>query len=104
MLREGGFEMGKYINLINWTEDGVKAVKNSGARWDAAKELARKHGATFETIYMTLGQYDLVAILDAPSDEIAAKIGLLLGMGGAIRTTTLKAFAEDDYRKILAGL
>jgi uncharacterized protein with GYD domain len=96
--------MGKYINLINWTEDGVKNVKNSAARWDAAKELARKHGATFETIYMTMGKYDLVAILDAPSDEVAAKINLPLAMGGAIRTTTLKAFAEDDYRKVVASL
>ena len=96
--------MGKYINLINWTGDGVKAAKNSAMRWDAAKELARKHGATFETIYMTMGQYDLVAILDAPSDEVAAKISLLLAMGGAIRTTTLKAFDEDDYRKDIASL
>jgi len=96
--------MAKYINLINWTEDGIKNVKNSPARWDAAKELARKHGATMETIYMTMGTYDLVAILDAPSDEVAAKVNLLLAMGGAIRTTTLKAFAEDDYRKVIAGL
>ena len=96
--------MSKYITLINWTEDGVKAAKNSATRWDAAKELARKHGATFETIYMTMGQYDLVAILDAPSDEVAAKINLLLAMGGAVRTTTLRAFAEDDYRKFIASL
>jgi uncharacterized protein with GYD domain len=96
--------MPKYINLINWTEEGVQNVKNSAARWDAAKELARRAGGTFETIYMTMGEYDLIAILDAPSDEVAAKINLQLGMGGAIRTTTLKAFAEDDYRRVIASL
>ncbi|HEY4198955.1 MAG TPA: GYD domain-containing protein [Devosiaceae bacterium] len=96
--------MGKYINLINWTADGVANVKNSPARWDAAKEMARKHGATLETIYMTMGQYDLVAILDAPSDEVAAKVNLQLAMGGALRTTTLKAFSEDEYRKVIASL
>ena len=96
--------MGKYINLINWTAEGITSVKNSPSRWDAAKELARKHGATFETIYMTMGQYDLVAILDAPSDDVAAKVNLAVSMGGAVRTTTLKAFAEGDYRKVIASL
>ena len=96
--------MSKYISLINWTEQGIQAVKNSTARWDAAKELAKKSGCTFETIYMTFGQYDLVAILDAPSDEVAAKVNLQLAMGGAIRSTTLKAFAEDEYRKVIASV
>lgn len=96
--------MGKYINLINWTADGVTGAKNSPARWDAAKQVARKYGATFETIYMTMGQYDLIAILDAPSDDVAAKVNLTISMGGAVRTTTLKAFAEDEYRKVIGGL
>jgi uncharacterized protein with GYD domain len=96
--------MSKYIILVNWTQQGVQAVKNSPERWDAAKELARKHGATFETIYMTMGQYDLVTILDAPNDETAAKISLQLAMGGSLRSTTLKAFGEDEYRKIIASL
>jgi uncharacterized protein with GYD domain len=96
--------MSKYIILVNWTEQGVQAVKNSAARWDAAKELARKHGATFETIYMTMGQYDLVTVLDAPSDETAAKITLQLAMGGALRSTTMKAFSEDEYRGIVGSL
>ena len=96
--------MAKYIVLINWTEQGIQAVKSSASRWDAAKELARKHGATFETIYMTIGPYDLVAILDAPSDEVFAKISLNLAMGGAIRSTTLKAFDENEYRKIIGSL
>ncbi|MDO8360944.1 MAG: GYD domain-containing protein [Devosia sp.] len=96
--------MAKYILLINWTEQGVQNVKNSPARWDAAKEVARKHGATFETIYMTMGEYDLVTILDAPNDEAVAKITLQVAMGGNIRTRTLKAFAEADYRKIIGSL
>ena len=95
--------MAKYILLINWTEQGVQAVSNSSARWDAAKEAARKVGCTFESIYMTFGQYDLVAILDAPSDDVAAKLILQITKGGAIRPLTLKAFAEDDYRRITAS-
>ena len=96
--------MSKYILLINWTEQGVKAVKDSASRWDAAKELAKKSGCTLETIYMTFGQHDLVAILDAPSDEAAAGLVLKISMGGAIRMTTLKAFPESEYRKITGGV
>ena len=96
--------MSKYILLINWTEQGVKAVRESAGRWDAAKDLAKKSGCTFETIYMTFGQYDLVTILDAPSDEAAAALILKVSMGGAIRMTTLKAFPEADYRKITSSV
>jgi uncharacterized protein with GYD domain len=96
--------MSKYIMLLNWTEQGVQAVKNSPARWDAAKETAKKAGGTFESIYMTFGKYDLIAILDAPSDEVAAKVNLQIVMGGNVRSTTLKAFAEDEYRKVVASV
>ena len=96
--------MSKYILLINWTEQGVKAVRESAGRWDAAKDLAKKSGCAFETIYMTFGQFDLVAVLDAPDDEAAASLCLRVSMGGAIRMTTLKAFPEADYRKITTSL
>jgi uncharacterized protein with GYD domain len=94
--------MSKYILLINWTEQGAKTAKDSATRYDAAKDLASKSGCTFETIYMTMGQYDLVAVLDAPSDEAAAKLSLKVAAGGAVRTTTMKAFPEAEYRRIIA--
>jgi uncharacterized protein with GYD domain len=96
--------LSKYILLINWTEQGAKAVNDSASRWDAAKDMARKSGCTLETIYMTFGQYDLVAVMDAPSDEAAAGLCLKISAGGAIRMTTLKAFAEADYRRITSGV
>jgi uncharacterized protein with GYD domain len=64
--------MSKYILLLNWTEQGIKSVKESASRFDAAKDVAKKAGCTLETIYLTFGQHDLVAILDAPNDEAAA--------------------------------
>ena len=61
--------MAKYIVLLNWTDQGAKNVKDSANRYDAAKGLATKCGCTLETVYLTFGPYDLVAVLDAPNDE-----------------------------------
>jgi uncharacterized protein with GYD domain len=96
--------MSKYILLLNWTEQGLKAIRNSGARYDAAKELATRSGCTLETIYMTMGRYDQVAIIDAPDDEALATFNLRVGMLGNTRSITLKAFPEAEYKKITAAV
>jgi len=96
--------MSKYILLLNWTEQGVKAIKESASRYDAAKELAKSLGGSMESIHMTMGAYDLVCVVEAPTDEAMATLTLRLAKGGAIRSTTLKAFPEADYRKIIAAV
>jgi uncharacterized protein with GYD domain len=96
--------MAKYIMLLNWTDQGIKAVKDSPKRLDAAKELARKLGGEFKKFYMTTGAYDMVAVVELPDDAAAAKFVLTLGSGGAIRSQTLKAFSEESYRAILGAL
>jgi uncharacterized protein with GYD domain len=96
--------MATYISLINWTEQGVAKVKDSPGRADAARALAKKLGGDMKQLYMTMGSYDLVAIMEFPSDEAAARFALTSAAGGSIRTTTLKAFDEASYRKIIAGL
>ena len=73
-------------------------------RLDAAKALAKKMGCEMHEFYMTVGAYDMVVMAEAPNDETFAKFSLNLAMGGNIRTTTLKAFPEDAYRKIIGGL
>jgi uncharacterized protein with GYD domain len=96
--------MAKYITLANWTDQGIKTVKESTKRVDAARDLAKKLGCELQDFYMTIGAYDMVAIMEAPDDETMAKFALTLGSTGNIRTTTLKAFPEDSYRKIIASL
>lgn len=95
--------MSKYIALINWTEKGIGDVKNSVDRADRAHALAKSLGGDMQ-LFMTMGAYDLVAIMDMPSDETMAKFSLLVGAGGSIRTTTLKAFDEAGYRSIIGSL
>ncbi len=95
--------MSKYILLLNWTEQGVKEIKESANRYDAGKELAKSLGGSMESIHMTMGAYDLVCVVEAPTDEAMATLILRLAKG-AIRSTTLKAFPEPDYRKIIAAV
>jgi uncharacterized protein with GYD domain len=96
--------MGHYIALLNWTEAGVKAVKDSPARLDAARALGKKLGVEIKSFYMTTGDCDMVIIAEAQDDDAMARFNLTVAMGGHIRTRTLKAFSEDNYRKILASL
>jgi uncharacterized protein with GYD domain len=96
--------MATYLVLCNWTEQGIKNVKDSPRRLDAGRETARSFGVEIIDFYMTMGAYDMVARLEAPSDEAVAKYILALGSGGAVRTTTLKAFTEPQYREIIQAL
>jgi uncharacterized protein with GYD domain len=93
--------MATYIMLANWTDQGIRSVKDSPKRLDAAKKALKDLGGDFKSFYMTMGEHDMVAIYEAPDDTVAAKFALQLGKQGNVRTKTLKAFAEADYRKIM---
>lgn len=96
--------MAKYVLLLNWTGDGIRAIKDSPSRLDKAREVAKGVGANLEQFYMLMGEYDMMVVLDAPNDDAVAKFVLKISMGGAVRTKTLKAFSEDQYRGILGAL
>jgi len=92
------------VMLLNWTDHGIKNVKESPKRLDAAKKLAKDMGGEVKSFYMTLGAYDLVLVVDMPNNDKMATFGLKLGSLGNVRSTTLKAFPEEDYRRIVGGL
>ena len=96
--------MAQYIILMNWTDQGVRNAKDSPKRLDAARAVAKKLGMEMKEFYMTMGDYDMVSHLDAPNDEAVAKFILGVAGGGNVRTKTLKAFSEDEYRKIIGSL
>jgi uncharacterized protein with GYD domain len=93
-----------YIALANWTDRGAQQVKDSPSRVDLARKALTEMGGEFRTLYMTLGDYDLVLIYEAPDDAVAARFMLLLGQMGSLRTRTLKAFPEAAYREIIHSL
>ena len=96
--------MPTYIALANWTDRGAQQVKESPKRVDLARTALTEMGGDFKTLYMTLGDYDLVFVYEAPDDAVAARFMLLLGQLGTVRTRTLKAFPEAAYREIINTL
>jgi uncharacterized protein with GYD domain len=96
--------MTTYVALVNWTDQGARDVANSSKRLDNARKQLESMGGRFQTMYMTMGEYDLVLAYDAPDDAVAARFSLLLGQQGNVRTKTLKAFPEAAYREIIASL
>ena len=96
--------MATYITLVNWTDQGIRNAKDTVKRAQAARQAFEKMGGRFRDVYWTLGQYDIVLTFDAPDDETATKLGLMVGMEGNIRTTTLRAFAEQEMERILQAL
>ena len=96
--------MATYIVLINYTDQGIRNIKDSPRRADAARQALSDMGGEMKELYMTMGGYDLVVVAEAPSDDVMAKFALTVGSQGNVRTTTLKAFSEAEYRGIIQSL
>lgn len=96
--------MAIYISLCNWTDHGVANVKDSPKRLDQARKAWRAGGAKLKDVYLTMGEYDFVIVSEAPDDETAARLALTVSSAGSVRTKTLKAFSEKDYRAIIGSL
>lgn len=96
--------MATYIALCSFTDQGVRNIKDSTKRADAVKEVAGKFGANMTQIYWTLGQYDLIAHIEAPDDASATAFALAVSSAGNVRMQTLRAFSKDEMSAILAKL
>jgi uncharacterized protein with GYD domain len=96
--------MPTYVVLVNWTEQGIRNVKQTVERTDSGADLAEKHGLKFEQAYWSVGAYDMVAIFTAPNDEAMSAHLLEIGSLGNVRTTTLRAYDEEEMKGILQRL
>src|SRR5690349_17862934 len=93
-----------YVALVNFTQQGVAALKEGSSRLDGAKQGLQAIGGELKAWYMTMGQYDVVFIFEAPDDATAAKGLLGLAAQGHVRTETMRAFTEEEYRQFLSKL
>jgi len=93
-----------YIGLLSFTEKGIQSVKDTTKRAAAAKEVARKFGVNMREIYWTLGEYDLVCVLEADNEESLTAFNLATAMQGNVRTQSLRAFSAAEMEKVLAKL
>jgi uncharacterized protein with GYD domain len=96
--------MATYISLCNWTEQGIKSFKDSASRAKEAEAAMAKLGVRIQSIYWTVGEYDLVAIVEADDDESATAALLALGAQGNIRTTTMRAYDAEAMGRIIGKL
>ena len=93
--------MATYVTLINFTDQGIRNVKDTANRASAYKELATKVGCTIKEIYWTQGQYDVVSIIEAPDDASATALAMSVGKLGYIRTQSLRAFSAAELGPIM---
>jgi uncharacterized protein with GYD domain len=92
--------MPTYITLLRYTEQGIAKVKDSPRRLDAGREAFKKIGVEIKDTYLLMGRYDLLCVIEGPDDESVARALLTLGSQGNVQTETMKAWKEDEFRKI----
>jgi uncharacterized protein with GYD domain len=95
--------MATFIHLISFTDQGIRTVKDSPDRFEAYKAMAEKLGGTVKGVYYTMGQYDMLVILEA-TDELAMTAILKVGSLGNVRTVTLRGFSLEEMKKIISKM
>jgi uncharacterized protein with GYD domain len=93
--------MATYVTLFKWTEQGIKDIKDASARFEASKELVEAMGGKVLGIYVTMGDYDIVAVTEGPNDEMASAVALSIASKGNAKTTTMRAYTEREFAEIL---
>ena len=96
--------MPMFICTRNWTDQGIRAVKDSPKRAKAARDLAKKLGVEIKEVYLTSGDSDLLLILDTPNGDNIAKFALALGSLGNVRSRTARAWPQAEYEKMVSEL
>jgi uncharacterized protein with GYD domain len=96
--------MANYVVLAKFTDQGIRSIKNSPQRASQVTEIAKSFGCEMREIYWTLGQYDIVAIVDAKDEQSLSAFGYSLGAAGNVRTQTLRAFTTDEIEKVISRL
>lgn len=96
--------MPTYISLMKLTQQGVQSIKEGPARLEAAKQGIKAMGGEVKGFYLTMGQYDLVLIFEAPNDEAVARSIIASSMQGNVSTQTMRAFNEAEYKQVIASL
>jgi uncharacterized protein with GYD domain len=96
--------MATYITLLRFTEQGIKNIKESPSRLEKARQAFKALGGELKSFHLVQGRYDAIIVSEAPNDEVVSKFALATGSQGNVRTETMRAFTEEEYRKIISGL
>jgi uncharacterized protein with GYD domain len=97
--------MATYVMTFQFTQQGIQKVKESPARVEAARKTVQAMGGQVKAFYAILGaEYDTVFIVEAPGEEAVAKMALSISMQGNVRTSTHRAFSEDEFKNLTSSL
>src|SRR5260221_394530 len=96
--------MPAYVSLFNFTEQGIKTVKDTVPRAQAVKKQAEAAGGRVIGIWWLMGQYDGILIFESPDEDTAMRQLIANGMAGNNRTVTMRAFSEGEMTRIGGGL
>ncbi len=96
--------MATFILAMNWTEQGIRAVKEWPRRNAAARDLAKKLGVEIKQVFLTSGDSDLLAVLEAAADDNVAKFCMAIGAHGNVHTRTMRAWTEAELTKMVGEL
>jgi len=96
--------MPQYVVLGSWTEEGIKNVKHAPQRAEAFRTAVEAAGGKMALSLHTMGPYDIVTVLELPSDEVANDLALRFGQQGFVRTVTLKGWTLAEFAKLVEKL
>ena len=94
--------MNTYVSLINWTDQGIRYFRDTTKRAEDFSKLVESSGGTVRELLWTVGEYDLVSVIDFPDDEAGVAALLQVGSSGNIRSNTLRAFSADEMTGIIS--
>jgi uncharacterized protein with GYD domain len=103
-VKWGAKPMSQYIMLVNFTDQGLKGVKDVPNRQDKSRETAKQFGVERKTVWMTFGPYDFVHLYEAPNDDAMAKFVMSLSSFGNVRTTVMRAWDESEHLPLIREL
>jgi uncharacterized protein with GYD domain len=96
--------MQTYILLVNFTDQGMRKIKETISRADAFEEMAKKSGAVIKVLCWTIGRYDVIAVFEAPDDESATALAFSASSLGNVRSEILRAFSFEEMSRILGKM
>ena len=96
--------MPTFMMSLNFTDQGIRNIKDAPKRAEAARDLAKKLGVEVKHLYLTAGESDLVVFLETPNGDNVAKFALALGSRGNVRTRTCRVWPAEEYVKFVSEL
>jgi uncharacterized protein with GYD domain len=96
--------MPTFVGMLSWTDQGIRGVKDTPKRIQAARDNAKKFGVEIKHIFLTSGDFDVLVISEAPHYDNIAKLAMASGMQGNARSRTVRAWTEAELIKLISEL